>query len=107
VAVFPCPYLHGDVELSDEREQHIADRHPDLLPEHRDRIARTLADPDQIRRSKRFAGARLFSRWYDDVKGGKYVAVVVVSAVDEGRRWIITAYITRQLASGEVEWARN
>ena len=104
---FPCPYLHSEVELGDERERHIAERHPDLLPEHRDRIATTLADPDQVRRSKRFASARLFSRWYDDLKGGKYVAVVVVSAVDDGRHWIITAYIVRELAAGDVEWARN
>jgi hypothetical protein len=23
---FPCPYLHGEVELTDERERHIARR---------------------------------------------------------------------------------
>ena len=39
---FPCPYLKAEVELTDEREQHIAERHPDLLPEHRQRIADTL-----------------------------------------------------------------
>jgi hypothetical protein len=62
VTGFPCPYLHGEVELSDERERHIAERHPDLLPEHRHRIAPTLAGPDQIRRSQRFGSAKLFSR---------------------------------------------
>jgi len=35
----PCAYLHGDVELNDERELHIAERHPDLLPDYRDRIS--------------------------------------------------------------------
>jgi hypothetical protein len=40
---FPCPYLGGEVELSDERERHIAQHHPDLLPDHKDRIgARSL-----------------------------------------------------------------
>jgi hypothetical protein len=29
---FPCPYLGGEVELSDDREQHIAEHHPDLFP---------------------------------------------------------------------------
>lgn len=43
---FPCPYLRGEVELNDERECHISETHPDLLPEHRDRIAHTLANPD-------------------------------------------------------------
>jgi hypothetical protein len=104
---FPCPYLGADVELTPEREQHIAERHPDLLPEYRDRIPATLTEPDQIRRSKRFGSARLFSRWYDDVRDGKYVVVVVVSAEDAARHWIITAYIARELAAGEVQWARS
>ncbi len=62
IAVFRCPYLHGDVQLNKERESHIAERHPDLLPAYRDRIAATLADPDQARRSRRFGDARLLSR---------------------------------------------
>ncbi|HXJ95223.1 MAG TPA: hypothetical protein VMT20_20465 [Terriglobia bacterium] len=32
---FPCPYLKRDVELTTEREEHIRERHPDLLPKHR------------------------------------------------------------------------
>ena len=55
----PCPYLGGDVELSEDRERHIAERHPDLLPEHRARLAPTLAEPDEIRRSVRFGQARV------------------------------------------------
>jgi hypothetical protein len=105
---FPCPYLKADVELTVEREQHIAERHPDLLPAYRQSIADTLAEPDQVRRSKRFAGARLFSRWFESVRGGKHVVVVVVSQAGPGERhWIITAYIARKLAEGEIEWKRN
>jgi hypothetical protein len=107
LARLACPYLKAEVELSDERERHISERHPDLLPEHRTRIATTLADPDQIRRSRRFGSARLFSKWYDEVKGGKHIVVVIVSANDDSRHWIITAYITRSLAAGEIEWARS
>jgi hypothetical protein len=96
------------VELTDERERHIAERHPDLLPEHLDRIEETLADPDQIRRSARARNARLFSRWYDTILSGKYVVVVVVSESDpRGRHWIITAYLARKLAEGEIEWPRS
>jgi hypothetical protein len=105
---FACPYLKGEVELTTERERHIAARHPDLLPEHRDRLAETLGDPDQVRRSARFGNARLFSRWYTDVKRGKYVVVVVVSEADAtSHHWIITAYLTRRLAEGEPEWKRS
>jgi len=59
---FPCPYLKGEVELTEERERHIAERHPDLLPEHPERVAETLAHPDQVRRSVRFRSPKLFSR---------------------------------------------
>lgn len=105
---FPCPYLKGEVELTAERERHIAERHPDLLPEHRERMAETLAEPDQIRRSSRFGNARLFSRWHTDVKRGKHVVVVVVSEPDmASRHWIITAYLTGRLAEGAAEWKRS
>ena len=105
---FSCPYLGGDVELSEERERHIGERHPDLLPEHRERLATTLAEPDEVRRSARFGEARLFSRWYDDVRQGKHVVVVVVS--DSGpnaRHWVVTAYLARKLIPGQTEWKRS
>jgi hypothetical protein len=105
---FPCPYLEGDVDLTEEREHHIAERHPELLPVHRTLIAETLADPDHVRRSSRFGSAKLFSRWYTDVRRGKYVVVVVVSEHEPRQRhWIITAYIARKLAPGETEWERT
>lgn len=89
---FPRPYLGGEAELTEERERHIAHRHPDLLPEHRQRIAETLADPNEVHASVRFAGAKLFSRWYNDLRGGKHVVVVVVSEFGpKERHWIITA----------------
>jgi hypothetical protein len=108
MAWFPCPYLKGEVELTQERERHIAERHPDLLPEYRERIAETLAGPEQIRRSIRFGNARLFSREYSDLQKGRYVVVVVVSGFEpKERNWIITAYITKNLAKGKVEWKRD
>ncbi len=103
---FPCPYLKSDVDLTEERERHITERHPDLLPEHRKRIAEALADPDQVRRSVRFGSAKLFSRWYTELRQGKYV--VVVSELEPSERhWIITAYIARTLVQGETEWERD
>lgn len=91
------------MELTAEREDHIRQRHPDLLPDHRDKIGEVLADPDVIRRSARMATARLFSKWYNDLRTGRHVVVIVVS---EGgvtaRHWIVTAYIARSLGEGEV-----
>ena len=109
MAYFPCVYLDDDVELTDERENHIAKRHPDLLPDHRQCIADTLANPDQVRRSSRVSNARLFSCWFDSLRGGKYVVVVVASdPLPSSRSWIITAYIARKLATGgDIEWERT
>ena len=108
MARFPCPYLQAEVELTEERERHIAEHHPDLLPAHRQCIIDTVGDPDQVRRSPRMASARMFTRQWDEVKGGKHVVVVIVGeAGPEGRYWIITAYIAREPAAGEVEWTKR
>jgi hypothetical protein len=108
MAQFPCPYLKGDVELTVERERHIAERHPDLLPEHYDLMAATLATPDLVRRSPRLGNARLFSRRFNHIRGGKHVVVVVVSdPAPDRRHWVVTAYFARRLAEGEIEWQQN
>ena len=105
---FSCPYLGGVVELSDERASHIAETHPELLPAHEDRIGGTLQDPDQVRLSRRFANARLFSKWYDDLLTGKHLVVVVVSeALPKSRDWVVTAYVTKRIPEGDVEWKRS
>lgn len=105
---FPCPYLGAEVELTDERSVHITRHHPELLPEHLEALSRTLADPDEMRRDERFPGTRAFSRWFDDVKGGKHVVVMVVSDAAPVRHWVVTAFIARRLsAKGEVEWTRS
>lgn len=106
--IFPCPYLNGEVELTDEREAHIKETHPDLLPQYFGEIGETLANPNEIRRSKHMTAARIFYRWFETVRKGKNVAVVVVSEESPtNRHWIITAYVTRQLPKGEPEWRKT
>jgi hypothetical protein len=61
----------------------------------------------EVRRSARSAQARLFSRWFDDIMGGKHVVVVVVSEVTGRRHWVITAYLISKLGQGDVEWTRS
>lgn len=109
MATYSCPYLGQDVELTDERAAHIVQHHPDLLPKYQQKIATVLADPDQIRQSLRFGRARMFTRWFDDLRGGKHVVVVVVSdSLPPERHWIITAYIARRLSKeGYVEWEKH
>ncbi len=103
-----CPYLGSAVELTDERQEHILARHPDFLPEYFEQLRETLANPDEIRRDNRFPATRLFSRWFESVKRGKFVVVAVVS--DEpspARHWVVTAYIARRVVQGVTEWNRN
>ncbi len=105
---FACPYLKGEVELTQERKDHIIERHPELAPDCRQLLADTLMAPDSVRRSVCLGNARLFSRWFAQVKSGKHLVVVVVTDPVPGRRhWIITAYLARRLAEGETEWQRN
>lgn len=103
----PCPYLSGEVEWTEERERHVAARHPELLPEHRQQIAETLADPHKVWRDDDYPNTRLFSRWFEDLLGGKNVVVAVVSSESPVRRhWIVTAFVTRKTPKGDLEWSR-
>ena len=95
-------YLNTHVELTEERERHIQNKHPDLLPEFRSELILTIASPDQVRISKRMAHAKLFSKWFDDIRMGKHVVVVVMC--EENRNWVLTAYLSRKRTMGELEW---
>ena len=96
------------MELSPEREMHIAESHPDLLPEYREQVIRTLLEPEQVRVSARFKKARLFTRWFDFVRGGKYIVVVVISETKPSKRhWIVTAYMARRLVGGDIECKKS
>lgn len=104
---FPCPYLNADVELTDERASHIAGSHPELLPERFDLIAAALEAPDRVLKDPDYPRTRLLARWFPDLLGGKLVIVAVVSDPPSSvRHWIVTAFISRGPARGEVEWNR-
>ncbi|GAB4441409.1 MAG: hypothetical protein D6742_16685 [Cyanobacteria bacterium J069] len=104
---FPCPYLGGDIELSDEREQHIIATHPDLLPYYWTELVETLNEPDQVRRSTRMPDALLIARWFKTIRGGKYIVAVVVTEQSPSRNWMITAYLARKLTGGILEWQKT
>jgi hypothetical protein len=106
--LFHCPYLSFDVELSPQRQRHITESHPDLLPEFKEQVLQTLLEPEEVRLSARFKKARLFTRWFDTVRGGKYIVVVVISeGKPSNRHWVVTAYMARKLAGGDIEWKKN
>ncbi|TAL29997.1 MAG: hypothetical protein EPN93_20475 [Spirochaetes bacterium] len=102
------PYLGKEVVLTDERYDHIKKQHPELLPEYEFALAETVRDPDSVRKSMRHVNARLFTKYFDSIRDGKYAIVVIVTdSLPEPRDWIITAYLTRKLGGGDVEWKKN
>lgn len=100
-------YLNAEIELSDERAQHILERHPELGPDPWAWIEPTICDPDLIRCSARMPEALQFSRWCDSLLGGKLLVVVVIAPQPPGRNWIITSYATTKPSGGEVLWTRS
>jgi hypothetical protein len=105
--LFSCPYLGASVELTDEREQHITETHPGTLPEYLEQLSETLAAPDQIRQSERDGSALLFSKWFDTIRTGRHLVVVVVSETEPLRHWVITVYTARKIVGGNVVWTKS
>jgi hypothetical protein len=105
---FFCSYLDSEVELTEERERHILERHPDLPARYQEFIADTLANPDEVRCDVRFENTLLLSRWYSTFRKGRYMVVAVITdTVPKKRNWIVTAYLARKVTQGEVIWTQN
>lgn len=88
----------GEVELTEERKSHIILKHPELKI-HIKKISQVLSSPDTVRKSKIDTAALLFYKYFDTIKGGKYINVTVKK--DE-RNFILTAYITDKIRAGEL-----
>lgn len=104
---FNCPYLNTIVELTDEREQHIAIVHPGTLPDYLVQLEQTLLDPDLVRDSDRDPNAITFSKWFETVRTGRYLVVIVVYQAAIDRHWIITTYTARKITGGQIRWQKT
>lgn len=103
-----CPHLGADVELTDERWEHIVYRHPLVAILGVETVAKALADPD-------FIGTRIdclgFVIHPPGVPRG-YSMVVVVRWSEGGtapatiRHWVVTAWVARRPGPWEVIWER-
>lgn len=103
-----CPYLGEAIELTDERRAHIQKHHPELLPAHEDRLILAISDPDEVRIDDDYPRTRLFIRWFGDLLGGKLIIVAVVTdPPPSGRHWIVTAFVARMPALGDIQWKRT
>jgi len=101
--LFPCPYLDSNVELTEERQQHIIQNHPKTLPDYSSELAETISNPDQIRQSKLDNSALIFSKWFNTLRSGRYLVVVIVTDPSTQRHWIITTYTARKLAKDNLK----
>ena len=100
----PCPYFGASiVEITDERYRHVLRRHRDFALTYWGRAGETIQDPAFVIEREQDSGAVMLYRWYDDI--GKYVMVAVRSDPN-GRHWLATAYMTRDLVRGELLWVR-
>jgi len=99
---YNCHYLNRQVELTDERREHIISRHPDVVPVLSE-IAVTLETPDEIRSSQRDPETLIFYRVLTTAAGKSLALVVKV----DHRAFILSAYLTRARVNGEIRWARN
>ena len=100
---FQTPYLEQLVELSEERAQHIAERHPDLWLERSERLGEALRDPDWIQTDARDqrGNKRIFVRKYT------YLYTVVVVIVETQYAWVIHASRISRRLKGDILWQRE
>lgn len=101
--LFDCPYLGAPVELTDEREAHIHERHDEMQLTLYHLLRQTLQFPHVVQRSAN--NALIFSRWHTNLLNGKYVIVIIGSQTYPAtRHFIMTAYPSPELRPGEIEW---
>ena len=89
--------LGKTVELTIERKEHILSRHPDLNSYFK-LIKDVLLKPDKLKISSSDSKVLLFYKFFDNILDGKYIAVSV--KINE-RSFILTAYLTSRILSGE------
>ena len=90
-----------NVGLTDERLAHILERTE--MRGMREEIIRTLQAPAEVRVSRSDLTVRLFYEFYSQTTiGGKWLCVVVKYVVDDA--FVITAYLTDRLKTGERLW---
>jgi hypothetical protein len=89
------------IRLTDERKQHIL-AHPEMA-EMENSIEKALLNPEIIRRSNTDSMVYLYYRYHKNtIVGDKWLCVVVKEL--KGDAFIITAYLTDKLKSGEQTW---
>ncbi len=96
-------YRGNQIELTDERWQHIITEHPEVR-RFKNRLSEMLSQPDLVKCSKRDKDVLLYYRYYSDIFGGKYLLAVVKI---NKRPFLLTYYVTDRIKEGDVIWQRS
>ena len=92
------------VRLTDERTAHIL-QHQEMA-EMEAEIERVLQSPAEVRVSRSDNTVQLFYEFYArTLVGGKWLCVVVKYPPDDA--FVVTAYLTDQLKTGETIWPKR
>ena len=92
------------IRLSDERWAHIVVRHPEMIPL-RDEVLLTIGRPDLIQAGD--IGTLLAVRWLPTTPLTSKFCVVVYRETSADDGFVVTAYLTRRLATTRsVVWTR-
>jgi hypothetical protein len=75
---FECPYLGGEVELTDERRQHIRRERGGLADETLGRLRAAIRDPDTVLSRRRDPSERLLAR--QEPGGVPGITVVIIAS---------------------------
>lgn len=96
MSIFSSPAL-GNIDLTEERKNHIAEVHPELKSGLQ-KLSDVLSAPDEIRISRFDENVLLFYKFFANIKHGKYISIAVKTG---DRNFILTAYITDRVRIGE------
>lgn len=92
------------VRLTDERIAHIL-QHQEMADMEAE-IDRVLQTPSEVRISRSDGTVQLFYEYYAKTRvGGKWLCVVVKYASVDG--FVVTAYLTDRLKTGETIWPKK
>ncbi len=93
------------IRLTDERLTHLETDHPEMQGQE-PKIVETLADPDQVIRSRTDSQVELFFKHYLSTPvTTKFLCVVVKVLTDDN--FIITAYFTDKVKKGDIIWEKQ
>ena len=98
-------YFGRNVRLTEERLQHLLDRHPEIEAATISVIIETLENPEEIVASNSDETVELFYRYYLRTSVGDKWMCVVVKNLD-ANPFVITAYFTDKIKKGALLWKK-